>query len=162
MTNDINMTEIMLALGLKDRIAGVEDKGEVLPKYQEAFDKVPKISDEYLPSREALLGVEVDFLNIGRIFGVEDRAQELVEGYEKQVAEVESWLSSNSKPLRALVYDSGEEAPFTVGGEAIPNELIRLADGVNIFEDAARVSSGIFWRGVWQNEDSMPVRSGCW
>jgi iron complex transport system substrate-binding protein len=210
--NDINMTEIMLALGLKDRmagIAGVKDKGEILPEYREAFDKVPKISDENLPSREALLGVEADFvfagwnygfseesgitpeslkelginsyairescirqgsrppisirdtyediLNIGRIFGVEDRARELVEGYEEQVAQVDSRLSSDPEPLRVFVYDSGEEAPFTAGGEAIPNELIRLAGGENIFEDVNDSWTTVNWEEVVERDPEFIV-----
>lgn len=210
--NDINMTEVMLALGLEDRmagIAGVEDKGGILSEYQEAFDKVPKISDEYLPGREALLGVEADFvfagwnygfseengitpeslkelginsyairescikqgsrppisiqdtyediLNIGRIFGVEDRAQELVEGYEEQVAQVEARLPSDQDSLRVFVYDSGEDAPFTAGGEAIPNELINLAGGVNIFEDVNDSWTTVGWEEVVERDPEFIV-----
>lgn len=210
--NDINMTEVMLGLGLEDRmagIAGVEDKGDILPEYREAFDGVPKISDEYMPGREALLGVEADFVfagwnygfseesgitpeslkelgidsyairescikqgprppisiqdtyedisNIGRIFGAEDRARELVEGYEGQVAEVEAGLPSGSDPLRVFVYDSGEDAPFTAGGEAIPNDLISLAGGENVFEDVEDSWTTVGWEEVVERDPEFIV-----
>lgn len=190
-------------------IAGVEDKGDLLSEYREAFDGVPKISDEYMPGREALLGVETDFVfagwnygfseengitpeslkelginsyairescikqgsrppisirdtyedisNIGRIFGAEDRARELVEGYEEQVAKVEARLPSGRDPLEVFVYDSGEDAPFTAGGEAIPNELISLAGGENVFEDVDDSWTTVGWEEVVERDPEFIV-----
>lgn len=55
-------TEIMLALGLEDRMIGtayLDD--EILPEYADAYAAIPVLSDEY-PTREVLLGEEPDFI----------------------------------------------------------------------------------------------------
>ena len=55
-------TEIMLALGLEERMVGtayIDD--EILKEYQEVYNKVAVLADEY-PSREVLLSVEPDFV----------------------------------------------------------------------------------------------------
>ncbi|WP_326553263.1 ABC transporter substrate-binding protein [Micromonospora sp. NBC_01813] len=72
-------TEIMLALGLADRLIGtayLDD--DILPEYAAAYESVPVIADEY-PSKEILLAAEPDFVyaSFGSAFGDEaagDRA----------------------------------------------------------------------------------------
>lgn len=58
-------TEVMLALGLEDRMgatAYLED--EILPQWQEAYNKVPVIAEKY-PAKEVVLIEEPDFLFAG-------------------------------------------------------------------------------------------------
>lgn len=56
------MTEMLLALGLEDHIAGYcYQDNEVLPQYQEAYAKLTCLSDKN-PSQEVLLQTEPDFL----------------------------------------------------------------------------------------------------
>ncbi|MFI6874660.1 ABC transporter substrate-binding protein [Streptomyces sp. NPDC050400] len=55
-------TEILLALGLQDRMAGtayLDD--EISPKYRTAYDSVKVLAKEY-PSKETLLGANPDFV----------------------------------------------------------------------------------------------------
>lgn len=55
-------TEIMLALGLQDRMIGTAYLDDaILPAYADAYASVPVLSDEY-PTREVLLGEEPDFV----------------------------------------------------------------------------------------------------
>lgn len=55
-------TEIMLALGLQDRMIGTAYLDDsVLPAYAAAYATVPVLAEEY-PSREVLLGEEPDFV----------------------------------------------------------------------------------------------------
>ncbi|MDR0662618.1 MAG: ABC transporter substrate-binding protein [Spirochaetaceae bacterium] len=55
-------TEMMLALGLEKRMAGVAwMDNEVLGEFKAAFDTIPILSDRY-PSQEALLDAEPDFV----------------------------------------------------------------------------------------------------
>ncbi|MBA3471163.1 MAG: ABC transporter substrate-binding protein [Herpetosiphonaceae bacterium] len=70
-TVDVNITEMMLALGLQDRMAGiggVSSKGDILPEYQPAFAEVPSISEKY-PTLEVLLGANPDFVFAGWNYG---------------------------------------------------------------------------------------------
>lgn len=55
-------TEVMLALGLEESMAGTAYLDDaVLPEYQAAYDGIEVIADEY-PSFEALLAAEPDFV----------------------------------------------------------------------------------------------------
>jgi iron complex transport system substrate-binding protein len=56
-------TEVMLALGLEDRMAGTAylDDPEPPTRWADAYESVPVISKEY-PTREELLAVEPDFV----------------------------------------------------------------------------------------------------
>ncbi|MDR1363950.1 MAG: ABC transporter substrate-binding protein [Spirochaetaceae bacterium] len=55
-------TEMMLALGLEQKMAGVAwMDNEPLPEFKAAFDTIPVLSDRY-PSREAMLDAEPDFV----------------------------------------------------------------------------------------------------
>ncbi|QEU94109.1 ABC transporter substrate-binding protein [Streptomyces kanamyceticus] len=61
-TMNQHATEVMLELGLKDRMAGtayLDDK--VLPKYAKAYDSLPVVAKEY-PSYEKLLAANPDFV----------------------------------------------------------------------------------------------------
>ncbi|MDR0684930.1 MAG: ABC transporter substrate-binding protein [Spirochaetaceae bacterium] len=55
-------TEMMLALGLADSMAGVAwMDNEVMPEFEAAFEKIPVLSDRY-PSQEVLLDAAPDFV----------------------------------------------------------------------------------------------------
>jgi len=61
-TMNQHATEIMLALGLEERMVGtayLDD--EILPEFREEYESVPVLAEEY-PSREVLLGAEPDFV----------------------------------------------------------------------------------------------------
>ncbi|MGI5119361.1 ABC transporter substrate-binding protein [Marinactinospora thermotolerans] len=61
-TMNQHVTEVMLALGLEDRLVGtafLDD--EIVPEYRDAYEKVPVLADEY-PSFEDLLAAEPDFV----------------------------------------------------------------------------------------------------
>ncbi|WP_127505640.1 ABC transporter substrate-binding protein [Actinoplanes solisilvae] len=79
-TMNQSATEIMLALGLQDRMAGtayLDDK--VLPDFADAYGKIPVLAKEY-PSKEKLLETSPDFIyaSFSSAFGDEgvgDRAE---------------------------------------------------------------------------------------
>lgn len=199
--NDVNLIEMMLALGLRDRMVGytgVSGWKTLDPELREGIAELPELSAKY-PSREVLLGAEPDFffagwnygmtvggevtpetleplgiktyeltescifvgpkakstmqdmyndiLNLGRIFGVEDRAKALVAGYEAMLADLTASVD-RSTPLRVFVYDSGEETPFTAGAYAIPTALIEAAGGVNIMDDLDKSWATVAWEPV--------------
>ncbi|MFD8881456.1 ABC transporter substrate-binding protein [Streptomyces erythrochromogenes] len=61
-TMNQHATELMLALGLGDRIAGTAYLDDaVLPAYKPAYDKIKVLAEEY-PSKEILLGADPDFV----------------------------------------------------------------------------------------------------
>ena len=199
-SNDINMAEIMLRLGLEDRMAGISGvaaRHPILPSLEAAYQKVPQISRHY-PSRENLLGADPDFvfagwnygfneggitpaklkkmgidsyvlsescirimklksvtmedtyrdvINIGKIFGIEEKAQKLVAQFRHEVKAV-GRVTKLKKKVRVFVYDSGQDTPYTAGSFGIPNTLIRLAGGDHIFKDLDQNWTTVSWEQI--------------
>lgn len=71
---------------------------------------------------------------LGQVFHVEKQAQQLISNQKNRIATVQQKVSKQ-KPLRVLVYDSGENGIFTATGHNFENELIQKAGGQNIFSD---------------------------
>ena len=205
-SNDINATEDMLALGLASRMAGDfgvtgdGPAGKPVPEqYLAAFRRVRDVSPGYF-TLEPLLGLRPDFLlagwdyglqagtkltpgylarfgiktlalsescarirpgarqisidgtyadltNLGAIFGVRARARRLVGSMRAQVAAVRAKVAG-VRPVSVFVYDSGEAAPFTAPGLAMPSALIRLAGGTDVFAGLRRSWTSVSWEQV--------------
>lgn len=209
-SNDVNLTEMMLVLGLRDHMVGytgISGWKTLDAEMREGVAELPELSAKY-PSKEVLAAADADFffagwnygmkvggevtpetleplgikvyeltescihvgpkagismddmyadiLNLGTIFGVEDRAQALVEGYKAHLAEVTKDVD-RSKPLRVFVYDSGEKAPFTAGKYAMPTALIEAAGGVNIMDDLEKSWAEIGWEPVVERNPEVVV-----
>ena len=100
------------------------------------YSDVPTIEDTY-----------TDIENLGKIFGVEDRAQSLINDLKSRVDAITSNTDPNSK-LTVFVYDSEEDAPYTAGGTSLENELIELAGGTNIYKDLDSDFTSVAWEDV--------------
>ncbi len=210
-SNDVNLTEMMLVLGLQDRMAGftgVSGWKTLDAEVREGVRELPELSPKY-PTKEVLLGADADFyfagwnygmkvggevtpetlapfgiqvyeltescihimkrekssmqdmyadlLNLGRIFGVEDRAQALVDGYQAELASFAAKLGRIEQPTRVFVYDSGEDKPFTAGRYAIPTALIEAAGGRNIVDDVESSWVEIGWEPVIERNPEVVV-----
>lgn len=208
--NDVNLVEMMLALGLRDRMVGytgVSGWKTLDEELRQGVAELPELSARY-PTREVLAGAEPDFffagwnygmkiggevtpetleplgiktyeltescifvgpkarssmqdmyadlLALGTIFGVEDRAQSLVEGYKARLAELTAGID-RATALRVFVYDSGEETPFTAGAYAIPTALIEAAGGVNIMGDLDKSWASVGWEPVIERNPEVIV-----
>jgi len=75
-----------------------------------------------------------DMEKLGKIFGKETQADELVAGWKKQLAEITAKVGEN-RGTRVFLYDSGDDKPFTAGKFAIPTAMIDAAGGKNIMAD---------------------------
>jgi len=210
-SNDVNLTEMMLALGVTGNMAGytgVSDWKTLDETLREGVGQLPELSPNY-PTKEVLLGADADFyfagwnygmrvggevtpqtlgefgiavyeltescihvmdkpkasmddvyndiLNLGRIFGVEERAVALVEGYRAELAAFVASLPEIAAPPRVFVYDSGEDKPFTAGRYAIPTALIEAAGGVNIMDDVNSSWVEIGWEPVIERNPDVVV-----
>ena len=208
--NDVNLTEMMLVLGLRDRMVGytgISGWKTLDPAMREGVAELPELSARY-PSREVLVGAAPDFffagwnygmtvggevtpetlapfgiavyeltescihlgprdpvsmetmyvdvLNLGRIFGVEDRAQALVAGWRDRVARATAGVEPGAGP-RVFVYDSGEETPFTAGAYAMPTALIEAAGGRNVMDDLPKSWATVGWEAVVARDPQVIV-----
>lgn len=76
-----------------------------------------------------------DLLNLGKIFNVEKKAQQLVQQYQEQILRLRKTTDKAKETVRVFIYDSGQHAPFTAGNYAIPTAMIEAAGGQNIMQD---------------------------
>ncbi|MFB2532174.1 ABC transporter substrate-binding protein [Paracoccus sp. p4-l81] len=209
-SNDVNLTEMMLVLGLRDRMVGytgISGWKTLDDDMRAGIDELPELSAKY-PTKEVLAGAEPDFffagwnygmrvggevtpetlaplgiqtyeltescihigpkarssmadlyddiLNLGRIFGVEDRANTLVAGWQAHLADLTAGLDPSVAP-RVFVYDSGEKGPFTAGAYAMPTALIEAAGGRNIMDDLPKSWAAIGWEPVIERNPEVVV-----
>ncbi len=201
-SNDVNLTEMMLVLGLADKMVGytgISGWSKLDAEMAEGVAELPELSSQY-PSKEVLIGADADFFfagwnygmkvggevtpetldpfgiqvyeltescihigekeaasmddmyndirNLGAIFEVSDRAEDLIEGYQTDLATFLSEQPALDAAPRVFVYDSGEDVPFTAGRYAMPNALIEAAGGTNIMNDFEKSWATVGWEAV--------------
>ncbi len=210
-SNDVNLTEMMLALGITDHMVGytgVSGWKTLDERLREGIEELPELAPQY-PSKEVLLGADADFyfagwnygmrvggevtpetlgefdiavyeltescihimdkdkasiedlyndlLNLGNIFGVSDRAEELVAGYRAELEAFQADLPPLEEPVSVFIYDSGESKPFTAGRYAMPTALIEAAGGTNIMDDVDSSWVEVGWEPVIERNPDFVV-----
>ncbi len=75
-----------------------------------------------------------EILDLGKIFGVEERAEGFVADQKARLEAVQEKLK-DQEPVEVLVYDSGNDGVFTCSGINFESLLVGLAGGSNLFDD---------------------------
>jgi iron complex transport system substrate-binding protein len=88
-----------------------------------------------------------DLRNLGAIFDVRTRAQKVIAGMQAQVAAARAKIAG-LKPVTVFDYDSGEPAPVTGPGLAMPTALLSLGGGTNIFASLKQSWTTVSWEQV--------------
>lgn len=205
-------TEIMLALGLQNRMVGTAFLDDaILPELTEAYNTIQVRATGY-PSREVLFGARPDFVyaayptafsdvagmsdllrsgtpsylspsrcsdqirsrpdsmelvfgeirDIGRIFGVLPRAEQLISAYQTDLAEVRNQLGTVDPPLRVFWWDNGMP-PSVAGCCGAPSEILRLAGATNIFDNVRGSWGTVAWADVVaRNPDVIVLVDATW
>jgi len=185
-SNDINLTEMMFALGLQKHMVGytgITGWQKLTDEFKQSAGKIPQLAEKS-PTIETLLSVDADFLfagwnygmrvggpltpstlgdlgievyeltescihimdkadstfddvfndlsNLGVIFNVSDRSDELIKQLKMDMESITQFTNSVREPVSVFLYDSGKETPFTAGSYAIPSAMIHAAGGRNI------------------------------
>jgi len=76
-SNDVNLTEMMLVLGLADRMVGytgISGWKTLDPAIRDGMKELPELSEKY-PSKEVLLGAGADFYFAGWNYGMRSAAR---------------------------------------------------------------------------------------
>ncbi|MGP4086097.1 ABC transporter substrate-binding protein [Streptomyces sp. KR55] len=113
-----------------------------------------EISRGIMPPLQALYE---DLTNLGKLFGVEKRAAELIAGFRKQVADVEAKAPKGADRPKVFLYDSGEDQPFTSGRYAAPDQIIGKAGGVNVMHDLEDSWTTVGWETVVERNPDVIV-----
>lgn len=90
--------------------------------------------DVYVNSATTLEQQYQEIIDLGKIFGVEDRAQAYIDEQKNRINAVQDKIK-DQKPLDILIYDSGNDGVFTCSGANFESLLVGLAGGHNIFDD---------------------------
>lgn len=97
--------------------------------------------------RVSLEDVFVDIETIGRIFGQEDKARQLIDSARHRIAAFRK-TPLTASGVRVFLYDSGEASPFTAGSFAMPQAMIEAAGATNIFDDVNTSWTAVSWEAV--------------
>ncbi|GLU45659.1 ABC transporter substrate-binding protein [Nocardiopsis ansamitocini] len=109
------------------------------------------------PERVAPLdALYADLERLGLIFGVQDRAEQVVADLQERVDTVLAGVPEG-EPVRVFLYDSGTDQPFTAGSQVPPNDIIRLAGGENIFGDLEQRWAQVGWESVVEAEPEVVI-----
>ncbi len=88
------------------------------------------------PASVTMDNVYADLRGLGKLFGVEDRAEQVIADQEKRIAAVEAKVKNAPKPTVAILRPGMEGGGLTVsGGPDFGTVLIKQAGGVNAFTD---------------------------
>ncbi|WP_369037833.1 MULTISPECIES: ABC transporter substrate-binding protein [Streptomyces] len=113
-----------------------------------------KTSRGIMPPLDALY---TDLTNLGKLFGVEQRAATLIADFKKQVAAVAAKAPTGSARPKVFLYDSGTDSPFTSGRYAAPEEVISKAGGVNVMNDVDDSWTTVGWETVVERDPDVIV-----
>ncbi|MCI0384614.1 ABC transporter substrate-binding protein [Streptomyces sp. CNQ085] len=97
-----------------------------------------------------------DLERLGKIFGVEDKAAEVVAGMKKRVEAVAAKAPEGDR-VPVFLYDSGTDQPFTAGSQVPPNDIIKAAGGRNIFDDLDQRWTQVSWEAVTEAEPEVVI-----
>ncbi|MZE56891.1 ABC transporter substrate-binding protein [Streptomyces sp. SID5770] len=116
-----------------------------------------RLNTEYCPSgKTSVDDLYREVTEVGRTFGVPDRAEKWIAGARATVAANEKRLK-DLPPVSVFVYDSGDKTAFTAGGKGIGNELITRAGGRNVFADVDKAFGDATWEQVVARKPEVVV-----
>lgn len=127
LTNEADMIYCMSYHFTPDFVAPMDD----FEKNQIKYYASKGTYGEYL----TMEAVYEDIQNIGKIFHVEEKANELILEYKGKISEVTDKIK-NSKPVNVFVFDYQDRTGImTPGGKGFQNNLLKLAGADNVFSD---------------------------
>ena len=97
-----------------------------------------------------------DFYNLGRIFQVEDKAEEIVSAMKEQVAAVEEAVAGQ-EATKVFVFDMAQEEGAYTCGNNFTSKLIEHAGGMNIFNDLDTTWATVSWEEVVERAPEVIV-----
>ncbi|MFD9892472.1 ABC transporter substrate-binding protein [Amycolatopsis sp. NPDC059027] len=206
---DQETTETLLALGLRDHIAGTAVRsGPVAEEYRAEYATIPMLNPKE-PTGEQLRAADPDFVasaypsrftrervgtrdelatlgvpsyvsavgcpkyqpdktpferlfsdyeNFGTIFGVRERAADLIGKQRAVIAEAEkAGAARRTKPTVAFLYSVYNGTPHVAGGSGMPANMSRVLGVTNVFDDVDSNWPEVSWDQIAARNPSIIV-----
>ncbi|MBC5648788.1 ABC transporter substrate-binding protein [Christensenella tenuis] len=97
-----------------------------------------------------------DFYNLGKIFQVEDKANEVVDEMKARITAVEEKVK-DVEPVKVFNFDSEMDGGAYTPGNNFTSKLIRHAGGVNVFEDLENTWNTVSWEAVVEADPDVII-----
>lgn len=107
-----------------------------------------------MPPLEALYA---DLETLGKVFDVEERADKLVAGFKKQVADAQAAIPKDGRRPTVFLYDDGRDQPVTAGAYAGPHDIITKAGGEHVMGDLKDTWTTVGWETVVERNPEVIV-----
>lgn len=107
------------------------------------------------------IGVDVDvvyedFYNLGRIFDLEEKADEIVDEMKAQIEAAEKAVK-DQETVKVFVYDMAQDGGAYTCGNNFTAKLIEHAGGKNIFSDMDKTWANVSWEEVVERAPEVIV-----
>ncbi|MBE1291769.1 MAG: ABC transporter substrate-binding protein [Rhodobacteraceae bacterium] len=168
-SNDVNLTEMMLVLGLADRMVGytgISGWKTLDEEMRAGVEELPELSEKY-PSKEVLIGADADFFFAGWNYGMKvggEVTPETLAPFDIKVYELtESCIHIGKKDAASMddmyndiqnlgaIFDVKDKADALVDGYKA--DLAAFTDGLAPLESAPRVF-------VYDSGEDTPFTAG--
>jgi iron complex transport system substrate-binding protein len=99
-----------------------------------------------------------DYENFGKIFGVPERAADLIAKQRAVIAEAEkAGAARTTKPTVAYLYSVYNGTPYVAAGKSMPADMSRILGVTNVFDDVDSVWPEVSWEQVAARNPSVIV-----
>ncbi len=95
-----------------------------------------------------------DYMTLGRIFDIEERAETVVGDLKEAVDSAKRTRGSRDR-ARVFAYDSGREVPLVVAGGGLGNDIIIKAGGDNIFANLKGNYATASWESILDGDPEV-------
>ncbi|MFD9906827.1 ABC transporter substrate-binding protein [Streptomyces sp. NPDC059063] len=142
----------------KDRVGTRDELSRLgLPSFVSAVD-CPK---QNMPGGKAKSPFDLlfqDYADLGRIFGVEKRAQKLVKDQRATLAEAQRTADRvKGEPTVVWLYSVYGDTPYVAGRSAIPSEMSRIVGAKNAFDDVDEDWPQVTWEEIAKRNPDVIV-----
>lgn len=97
-----------------------------------------------------------DLANLGDIFGVQDKATELIDGMKDKLTKVGDQVKGEPEPkVFPFEFDEGTETPMAPGNRQSITPVIGQAGGTNIWSDIDKAYGDVSWEQVAQRNPDV-------
>lgn len=94
-----------------------------------------------------------DTTELGKVFGIEDRAKSVIADYRKRLAEIAETVKGK-KSVRMWTY-AGEKTPLVTGASSVPNAIMTQAGVKNVFGERSEAYSEVSFEEVVKRDPEV-------